>query len=1260
MTNAAVTANNFSSNTLNTDVTASFTATTGATTGSVRFNTAAAEVLTLSGANAIDSGGILVTPTTAANVQTITGGTSLTSNNGQDLIVIDEDSTSGGMLAINSPIVDNSTLGSIGFTKSGPGVVILGGANTFTGPVYLNAGTIILNNASALESINAISFGNSTAAVGTLNLNGFSTAVSTLSTANNASNLNPIIQDANASSATLTVGTTSGISTFLGTIQNGAGAGLLSLTKTGNSTQTIGGTLSYTGTTLVSGGTLRLTSAITASTLITVNAGATLDATGISGGTLALASGQTLNGAGSVLGTVSPASGATIAPGSGTSTTGGTGILTVGGLSLAAGAVVDLGLVNGTPTNNLVSTGVLTLPTTGTAKVDLFSPGTSTAFVTPGTYDLFQDTSITGGTLANLAVGTAITGLNAAFSSSGGYVTLTLTTSSTNKNWTNGLGTSVWNAASAGNWNPAVVPSNPGDGATFNQTNATPGTVTLGTNETVGTMAFVTTTGTFNISGSSTLTFNNNGVGASIADTGTNIVSVPVALNDTGGFEVSGPGTLTISGNISEANPGKSLTESGAGTLILAGSNTYTGGTTVAGGTLVFSHSAGNDGNLGASGTAVIIGGGTLEWASGNTDDISSDRTVTFATGNAGLNTNGQSVTLSNPVGNNGAGGLTKLGAGTLTLAASNTYNGTTAINGGSLNISSNANLGTPASGAGITMNGGTLITTATMTLDNGGVNLRPVTFTGTGGGTFAPATGTTLTIDGAITGSGTLTISGAGQITILNPVASQNTYDGGTVINSGTILTGDINTQQAGLGTGTVTFNGPSGTLNLEYSGSTTPTYGTFPNNIQVNAGDTGTLITTPRGDVSGTVTGSGTLNIETTYVRSQFDNNFSGFTGTLNITENGTIGGDFRLNSTTGMGNAAVILGTGTDLYDLFAFAAGGMTESIGSLAGTGELSGGPTAGRTMTWSIGGLNTSTGFSGVIADNTGPTAIIKVGTGTWTLSGANTYSGSTQVSGGTLALANANALPQQPTLTPALGTTLTISTGASVVATNIGSPYAAVVGSLANTGTLDVGNNLLVINGTTNTVSNITSQLAAGYNGGNWNGSSGTGAILSSAAGVDTTHLTAVGVIVNDTGANTGSSTGGTIYNSLDGDSNLQDGNILVKYTYYGDANLSGAVDGSDYSLIDNGYLNSLTGWYNGDFNYDGVINGSDYTLIDNAFNTQGASLEASIASPAAVATAQIAGSGTSAVPEPATLGLFAFGAAGLLGRRSRRQRSH
>ena len=64
----------------------------------------------------------------------------------------------------------------------------------------------------------------------------------------------------------------------------------------------------------------------------------------------------------------------------------------------------------------------------------------------------------------------------------------------------------------------------------------------------------------------------------------------------------------------------------------------------------------------------------------------------------------------------------------------------------------------------------------------------------------------------------------------------------------------------------------------------------------------------------------------------------------------------------------------------------------------------------------------------------------------------------------------------------------------------------------------------------------------------------------------------------------------------------------VLVKYSYAGDANRDGVIDGADYGTIDN-YVQfpGTAGFANGDFNYDGVIDGADYGLIDNSVQFQG-----------------------------------------------------
>jgi hypothetical protein len=165
---------------------------------------------------------------------------------------------------------------------------------------------------------------------------------------------------------------------------------------------------------------------------------------------------------------------------------------------------------------------------------------------------------------------------------------------------------------------------------------------------------------------------------------------------------------------------------------------------------------------------------------------------------------------------------------------------------------------------------------------------------------------------------------------------------------------------------------------------------------------------------------------------------------------------------------------------------------------------------------------------------------------------------------------------------------------------------------SINSTGQLNLGGNDADIAGDLTSLSN---QVASGYKAGLWNGYG----ITSSTAAGNTSHLTTIGVLKNNDGA------GHTIYGTFDGSTPALN-DILLKYTYYGDATLDGKVDGSDYTRIDNGYLNHTTGWQNGDFNYDGIVNGSDYTLIDNAFNTQGAQVTASIAGVTANPTAIIA----------------------------------
>ncbi len=123
-----------------------------------------------------------------------------------------------------------------------------------------------------------------------------------------------------------------------------------------------------------------------------------------------------------------------------------------------------------------------------------------------------------------------------------------------------------------------------------------------------------------------------------------------------------------------------------------------------------------------------------------------------------------------------------------------------------------------------------------------------------------------------------------------------------------------------------------------------------------------------------------------------------------------------------------------------------------------------------------------------------------------------------------------------------------------------------------------------------------VTGLIASGNNGGAWNGG---GIITSMSAANNGDTLTTLGVAdASDVLGPTGGTWDGT---SVDGTT------VLVKYTYGGDANLDGIVNGDDYFQIDSAFPQQHHGWLNGDFNYDGVINGDDYFLIDSNFPRQG-----------------------------------------------------
>ncbi|MCF7647456.1 autotransporter-associated beta strand repeat-containing protein, partial [Pseudochrobactrum asaccharolyticum] len=199
------------------------------------------------------------------------------------------------------------------------------------------------------------------------------------------------------------------------------------------------------------------------------------------------------------------------------------------------------------------------------------------------------------------------------------------------------------------------------------------------------------------------------------------------------------------------------------GTLILSGTNTYTGGTAINGGILAIDA----DANLGAESAVLSFNGGTLRTMA----DLAFVRNITLNAGGGIFDTNGNNLTALTTI--SGAGALTKIGTGTLTLDGVNIHTGGTAMNGGVVAVLADANLG--AAAMALSFDGGTLRNTNSFTTN------RAITLNA-GGGTFD--TKGTLVIRSVVSGEGALTKTGIAILALF----STNTYTGGTALNGGEI----------------------------------------------------------------------------------------------------------------------------------------------------------------------------------------------------------------------------------------------------------------------------------------------------------------------------------------------------------------------------------------------------------------------------------------------------------------------------------------
>jgi len=418
--------------------------------------------------------------------------------------------------------------------------------------------------------------------------------------------------------------------------------------------------------------------------------------------------------------------------------------------------------------------------------------------------------------------------------------------------------------------------------ATIAGTTASAVSVTSGTLVVTGTITNVGAGGGTTIAAGATLQLGNNTasglVTGNIANTGTLVFNR--SDNLTYGAVVSGSG---------------SLVKRGAGVLTLAAANTYTGPTVIEQGVLAIS----NPGNLGTLGNAIIFDGGTLRYLAATTFI---GRPVTLRAGGGTVDTNGFNETYSGVA--SGVGGLVKTGGGTLILTGASTYTGGTTISAGILQLGNGG-----ASGSIV----GDIVDNAALVINRSG----------------------TLTLGGAISGTGSLTQAGPGT-TVL---AGASTYTGGTTISAGTLQIGDGGT--SGSIAGNITDNAA-----LVFNRSDTVTYGgSISGSGSLTQAGPGTLVLTGNSALGGSTTvAAGTLMIAAGSTLSTSAVLAPG-NGSATLQNAGTIVGSVQFGAPASTGTYTLDNSAGGAIQGDFSFQGNGTATFLlagtltGNVAGSGD---------------------------------------------------------------------------------------------------------------------------------------------------------------------------------------------------------------------------------------------------------------------------------------------------------------------------------